>query len=275
MILVDQLLEQKRAPLVMGVINCTPDSFYANSRKQEVYAASAAAEKMIRDGADIIDIGGESTRPGAAYVEEEEELKRIIPVVRAVARLGALVSVDTRKSRTAYEAIQAGASIINDISALKEDESIADVIIQAGCGTVLMHKKGIPLFMQENPFYNDAVQEIKNDLEAFAAAAVEKGIDRKRIIIDPGIGFGKRVSDNLAIIKNLAVFRETGYPVLIGCSRKSFIGAVTGRETEERLSGSLAAGLLAALNGAHILRVHDVKETKDAIMIMHAVSDAD
>lgn len=255
----------------MGVINTTPDSFFSFSRKISIKKAVSAALKMASDGADIIDIGGESTRPGADYIDEREELKRVIPVVKEIAlNVKIPISVDTRKSKVAYEAIKAGAVIINDISSMEDDPAMVDVIKDAGCDIIIMHKLGIPSNMQKNIFYTDVVSDIYNKLEILTENAVSKGIDEGKITIDPGLGFGKSVDDNLAIINNIAYFKKLGFPVLVGHSRKSFIGTITGKDVEERLAGSLAAGVISLINGADILRVHDVSETSDTVKIAEA-----
>ena len=271
---VKKLLFKTETPLVMGIINCTPDSFYSRSRKGDSGEAVETALKMVSDGADIIDVGGESTRPGSLYVSPEDELARIIPFLTELRKKSDIpVSVDTRKSSVAEAALDCGADIINDISALQDDPLLAEIIRRYNCGIILMHKKGIPVDMQKNPSYRDAAAEIKDFLIERALFAIESGINRENIIIDPGIGFGKRLEDNLSIIKNIETFRDSGYPVLMGHSRKSFIGIVTGRETDDRLAGSLAAGIISAINGADILRVHDVRETVDTLKILKAVNN--
>ena len=266
-----ELLKVKKQPLIMGIINITPDSFFPFSRKNSIKKAVSAALKMVSDGADIIDIGGESTRPGSDYTDEEEELKRVIPALKEIA-LGFKipVSVDTRKSRVAYEAIKAGAVIINDISSMEDDPAMAEVVKDTGCDIIVMHKRGIPCNMQKDVFYTDVIAEIYNELEILTENAVSKGIDENKITIDPGLGFGKRVDDNLAIINNIVYLKKAGFPVLIGHSRKSFIGDITGKSVQERLAGSLTAGVLSLINGADILRVHDVKETSDTVKILEA-----
>ena len=265
------LLKVKKQPLIMGIINITPDSFFPLSRKNSIKKAVSAALKMVSDGADIIDIGGESTRPDSDYIDEQEELKRVIPALKEIAlSLKIPLSVDTRKSKVAYEAIKAGAVIINDISSMEDDSLMADVVKDAGCDIIVMHKRGIPYNMQKNIFYTDIIAEIYHELEILTENAVAKGIDRNKITIDPGLGFGKKTEDNLAIINNIAYFKKSGFPVLIGHSRKSFIGTITEKDVEERLAGSLAAGVVSLINGADILRVHDVKETLDTVKIVEA-----
>ena len=272
--MIKNLLKGSGNPLIMGIINCTPDSFYSESRKQNLKDALDSAFLMIENGADIIDIGGESTRPGSEYVGSEEEISRLLPFLKEFRKNTDFpVSVDTRKSSVAEAALEEGADIINDISALSDDPGLADIVKKYNADVIIMHKKGIPSDMQNNPFYSDAVPEIKNYLEERACFAISRGIKADRVIIDPGIGFGKRLQDNLAIIKNIETFKESGYPVLIGHSRKSFIALLlgTGSDPEERLSASLSAGIISAANGADILRVHDVRETADTLKILNAV----
>ena len=265
------LLKTKKQPLIMGIINITPDSFFPLSRKNNIKKGVSAALKMAADGADIIDIGGESTRPGSSYIDEQEELGRVIPIVKEICRsLKLPVSVDTRKSRVAYEALKAGAVIINDISSMEDDPAMAEVVKDAGCDIIVMHKIGDPANMQKDIVYTDVVAEVYHKLEILTENAVSKGIDDSRITIDPGIGFDKKTDDNLAIINSIAYFKKLGFPVLVGYSRKSFIGAITGKKAEERLAGSLASGVISLINGADILRVHDVKETSDTIKVVEA-----
>ena len=227
-----------------------------------------AALEMERNGADIIDIGGESTRPGAAYVSLDEELERVVPAVEELRkRSGVVISVDTRKSAVAAAAVGAGADIINDISALEDDPETVVLAARENKYLILMHKQGRPDTMQINPSYEDTVSEIRDYLLSRAEAAMTAGVPRDRIILDPGIGFGKRQEDNLAILKNIDVFKETGFPLLIALSRKSFIGNILGNDPEERLAGTLAANLFSLVHGADIVRVHDVKETSDTLKI--------
>ena len=273
--MIKNLLSRADKPLVMGIINCTPDSFYSDSRKTDLKEALDTAFRMIEDGADIIDIGGESTRPGSEYIDSKEEIKRVLPFLKEFRKKTDFpVSIDTRKSETAEITLSNGADIINDISALSEDPDLVSVVLKYDADIILMHKKGLPSDMQSNPEYTDAVTEIKKYLEKQAAFAVGYGIKRDRITLDPGIGFGKRLEDNLDIIKNIETFKKSGYPVLIGHSRKSFLGLITGREAEERLASSLAAGLMSAVYGADILRVHDVKETADTLKVYSSVKNA-
>ena len=260
-------------PLVMGIINCTPDSFLPSSRSPEPEVALETAKRMIREGADLLDIGGESSRPGATYLEAREEIERIIPVIKALRRFSDIpISVDTRKAAVARAAFAAGADILNDISSLADDPELAGVAADAGATVVLMHKRGDPVDMQRNPSYEDTLGEIIQDLGEGIARARAAGIPDERIILDPGIGFGKRQEDNLLILKELRTFTELGFPLLVGHSRKSFLGKITGREPEERLAASLAAGVIAQQNGAAILRVHDVAATRDALRVVAAIS---
>lgn len=260
---------------VMGVINATPDSFWEGSRACGLDAVVDAAAAMIEGGASILDIGGESTRPGADYVDVDEELGRVVPAVRAIrARWDTAISVDTRKSAVARAAVEAGADIVNDVAALGDDPDMAPFCAAAGVPVVLMHKKGIPATMQDRPWYDDCPRETLDFLLAAATRAMEAGIGRDRIILDPGIGFGKRLEDNLALIARLDEMCASGYPVLVGLSRKSFVGAITGRPPKGRLAGSLAAACAARLKGASIFRVHDAAETRDALLVFQAVLDA-
>lgn len=270
--MIKNLLSNSGKPLVMGIINCTPDSFYTDSRKTVLKEALDTAFRMMEEGADIIDVGGESTRPGSEYVDAEEEIKRVLPFLKEFRKATDFpVSIDTRKSETAEITLSNGADIINDVTALSDDPELVSVVKKYDADIILMHMKGLPSNMQDNPDYRDAVTEIKNYLDKQAAFAIGYGISKDRITVDPGIGFGKRLEDNLEIIKNIETFKESGYPVLIGHSRKSFLGLLTDREPEERLSSSLAAGLISAVYGADILRVHDVKETADTLKVLKAL----
>jgi len=271
----ERRLDFTAGPLVMGIINCTPDSFYPGSRRPGTEEAVAEAERMISFGADILDIGGESSRPGADYLDAEEELGRVIPVIEKIRERSDIpVSVDTRKARVAEAALDAGADIVNDISALKDDPDLAPLAAARRVPVILMHKKGVPKTMQENPEYSDPVREIAGELAGYAEAAMEAGILRENIIIDPGIGFGKRLQDNLAILRNLKTFSSLGYPVLLGASRKSFLGMVLGADVEDRLGGTLAVHAWAVIHGADILRVHDVRETVEVIRVLSAIRSA-
>jgi dihydropteroate synthase len=256
----------------MAIVNCTDDSFYAESRSRDSEAALGMALKAAEDGADIIDFGGESTRPGAEYVSAEDELRRVVPVIKAFRRRSSLpVSVDTRKAAVARAALDAGADIINDISALEDDPALGSLCAERQAPVILMHKKGIPLNMQDAPGYKDVTEEVTAYLAAAAKRAQAYGIPAAHIILDPGIGFGKRFEDNLVLLTNLDRLGSLGYPLLIGLSRKTFIGEITGREIPQRLAGTLAANALCLMAGAAILRVHDTAETADLVKVIHAV----
>ncbi|MCL6106235.1 MAG: dihydropteroate synthase [Actinobacteria bacterium] len=259
--------------LVMGILNVTPDSFHDGGRFASLPAATAQARAMAAAGAGIIDIGGESTRPGAAAVDVDDELKRVIPVIEAVAaELELPVSIDTSKARVAAKALKAGAVMINDVTALKGDPRMAAVAAEAACPVCLMHMLGEPRTMQDNPHYEDVVAQIAEFFQERISFAVSQGIKRENIILDPGIGFGKAVEHNLAILGNLSEFAALGLPLMIGVSRKRFVGAVTGEDdTAGRLPGTIAANVLARAGGAGIFRVHDVAENVQALEIAEAI----
>jgi len=248
---------------IMGVVNVTPDSFYDKGRFFDSKAAVRHALDMAHQGADIIDVGGESTRPGASDVSIDEELRRVIPVIEAVSKkTDVFISVDTRKALVAEEALKAGAGIINDVSALKFDPGMAAVAAKSGANVILMHMKGAPKDMQNDPVYGDVVKEIKASLSESIERAKTAGVKEDNIIIDPGIGFGKTVEHNLEILCRLDEFKEIGRPICIGTSRKSFIGKILGPEDPgDRLIGTIATCVVSIMKGANILRVHDVKET--------------
>lgn len=259
----------------MGIVNVTPDSFSDGGRYLGIEAAIAHGRRLAAEGAAIIDIGGESTRPGAAFVSREEEIARTIPVIRALAGQGIRVSIDTRHAAVMREAIEAGASIINDISALEGDPDALSVAARSGASVVLMHMQGQPADMQAAPRYEDAPRQIRDYLAGRIEACLAAGIPRERLCIDPGIGFGKTVEHNLQLIARLGDLRSLGVPVLLGVSRKSFIGALSRHEpAEKRLGGSLAAALAGLGRGATILRVHDVAETVQAVAVWHAIENA-
>lgn len=265
-------IERHRArPLVMGIVNCTPDSFSGDGTTQE--AAIRQGHAMLEAGADILDIGGESTRPDAAPVTPEEEQARILPVIRALAK-AAPVSVDTRHGRTMAAALEAGAEIVNDVSALRHDPDALRIVAQARCPVILMHMRTLdPRTMQQEVRYEDAALEVARFLEGRVATLEALGIPRGRICVDPGLGFGKRVEDNLALIARLPLLANLGCTILVGASRKSFIGRISGvAEAGQRQAGSLAMALAAAAQGAHILRVHDVAETVQALKCAEALA---
>ncbi|WP_456341682.1 dihydropteroate synthase [Thermovibrio sp.] len=267
-----------KEPVVMGILNATPDSFSDGGRYTTVELALKRAEEIISQGGKIVDVGGESTRPGAPPVPLEEELRRVIPVIREVRKRlgeGFFISVDTYKAEVARQALLEGADMVNDISGLQFDPKMAEVVSSFGCPVVIMHIKGTPRDMQKNPYYEDAVSEICDYFEERLSFALERGIGRDKIILDPGIGFGKRLEDNLCILKRFSEFRVFGLPLLVGASRKSFIGAITGEdEPQERLAGSLGAIAPAFYGGAKIFRVHDVKETYQFLKLLRAVEEA-
>lgn len=245
----------------MGVLNVTPDSFSDGGKFFDLEKAVAHARKMVEEGADFIDVGGESTRPGSDPVPVEEEIRRVVPVIeRLTKEISVPISIDTYKSAVARAALDAGAVIINDISGLTFDQEMIPTAAQYGASVVIMHIKGSPKTMQQNPEYDDVVQEVAEYLRSQAAKAETSGV--KQIIIDPGIGFGKKLNHNLDIIKQLREFNRPGYPLLVGPSRKSFIGTLLDLPAEQRLEGTAAAVTACILNGANIVRVHDVKEMK-------------
>jgi len=266
-------------PIVMGILNVTPDSFSDGGKYFSLDSAVRRCEEMLEEGAKIIDIGGESTRPGAEPVSLEEEIRRVVPVIKEIRkRFGDdfFISVDTYKSEVAKLSLEEGADMINDVSALRFDENMVNVVARYECPVVLMHMRGTPKTMQENPTYDDVVGEILNFLKERIEFAVNFGVKEENIIVDPGIGFGKTVEHNLCILKRLCEFKVLGLPIMIGTSRKSFIGAITEEsEPEKRLAGSLATYGIAVENGAKIIRVHDVKETVDFLKVFLAVKGAD
>lgn len=254
----------------MGVVNVTPDSFSDGGRYLDAQAAIAHGEELLRDGAEILDVGGESTRPGAEPVGEAEELRRVVPVVEALAGKG-VVSIDTSKAAVAAAAIYAGATMLNDVTALRGDATMAGVCAERGVDVVLMHMPGDPRTMQDDPRYDDVVDDIKAFLAERVEYALAAGIARERIWLDPGIGFGKTLEHNLELLRRLGELRELGRPLVIGASRKSFIGKVDGSAVDERIGGSLASAVLAAAEGADVLRVHDVAETAQALAVAGAI----
>ncbi len=266
--------------LIMGVLNITPDSFSDGGQFFDPTAAIAQAKKMVADGADIIDIGGESTRPFSDPVSEKEELRRIIPVIETIApKVKIPISIDTQKAAVAKTALEAGASIINDISALNNDPAMGPLAAKHGVPLILMHMKGAPKTMQKAPRYDDLMGEISTFLKAAAQKAMDAGVDRKRIIVDPGIGFGKTFAHNFEILNRLDEFKVMGFPLLVGASRKVFIRH-TVKAAEEKdilpqhpdvIAGSLTASVVAALNGAAIIRVHDVAPARAALKVADAI----
>ena len=258
-------------PVVMGIINATPDSFSDGGKYNQLDAALRQAEQMLNDGALILDIGGESTRPGAADVTEQEELSRVIPIIAAIRqRFDCVISVDTSKAAVMSAAVQSGADIINDVRALQERGAL-DVAVAAKVPVCLMHMQGAPRSMQHAPQYSDVVAEVLQYLQQRAAECEQAGIAKHNIILDPGFGFGKSLAHNYSLLQQLEQFIATGYPVLAGMSRKSMIGQLLNVPVEQRLAGSLACATIAAIKGAQIIRVHDVKETVQAVRVVTAM----
>lgn len=261
---------------IIGILNVTPDSFSDGGRFFKFEDAVKQGIKMAEEGADIIDVGGESTRPGSDPLPMEEELARVIPVIETLSKqIDVPISIDTYKSQVAKQALDAGAQMINDISALRFDPEMKKIAAEYKVPIVLMHIKGTPRNMQENPWYEDVIGEITEYLKESLKIAQEAGIDKEKIMIDPGIGFGKRLEDNLNILKNLKKFSILDCPILIGCSRKSFIGKILDLPVKERLEGSLAALAVAIMNGASIVRLHDVKESKRVVNLVDAILRAE
>jgi dihydropteroate synthase len=254
----------------MGVVNVTPDSFSDGGRYLDAAAAIEHGLELVRDGAEILDVGGESTRPGAEPVDAEEELRRVEPVVAGLAGV-ATVSIDTSKAAVAEAAIDAGASIVNDVTALRGDPEMAALCAERGVGVVLMHMPGNPRTMQDDPRYGDVVDEVKAFLAERVEAAVGAGVDEERIWLDPGIGFGKTLEHNLELLRRLGELRELGRPLVIGTSRKSFIGRIDGSAVDRRIGGTIASSVLAAAGGADVLRVHDVAEMAQAMRVAEAI----
>ncbi len=257
-------------PKLMGVVNVTPDSFSDGGQYLDPAAAIRHGEELVRDGASILDVGGESTRPGAEEVEEAEELRRVEPVVAALAG-GATVSIDTSKLAVAEAALNAGASIVNDVTAFQHEPGMAGLCAEREVGVVLMHMPGNPRTMQDDPRYDDVVGDVKAFLAGRMEFAVGEGVAEERIWLDPGIGFGKTLEHNLELLRRLGELRALGRPLVIGTSRKSFIGKVDGSDVDNRLGGSIASSVLAVAEGADVLRVHDVAEMAQALTVTNAI----
>ncbi len=261
-----------RRTVVMGIVNVTPDSFSDGGKYFDPSRAVAHGEQMARDGADIVDIGGESTRPGARPVSADEEISRVLPVIRGLrAKISLPISIDTTKSEVARAALDEGADVVNDISALGFDPAMAPLVAREKAPIVLMHIQGTPRTMQQNPFYENVVEEVKEFLRRRVQFALAAGVEADKIIVDPGIGFGKNIEHNLALLRGLGALADLGRPILVGTSRKTFIGKLLDAAPEERLEGSLAAAVAAALAGANIVRVHDVKEAARAVRVADAL----
>ncbi len=256
----------------MGIVNVTPDSFSDGGLYLDPGRAAERGRELVEDGADILDIGGESTRPGSEPVSAEEELRRVLPVVKALrASSPVLLSVDTTKPEVARAVLDEGADIINDISAFRLDTRLLKLVAEAGAGLVLMHMKGTPRTMQVAPRYHDVTAEVRAFLDERLTVAQAYGVDPESVILDPGIGFGKRLEDNLALLRGLDAVASLGRPVLVGVSRKSFIGKILNAVPQDRLEGTIAAAVVALAEGAHILRVHDVKAVKRAAVVADAI----
>jgi len=270
------LLSEDKQSLIMGILNVTPDSFSDGGQFLNKNSAIGHALKMIEEGADIIDIGGESTKPFSSPVSLDEELSRVLPVIEDLRKeTDVCISIDTTKSEVANQALKMGASIINDVSAMEFDEKMIGIALKFDCPIVLMHMKGIPKNMQENPHYSSLISEIITYLNARIDFVLSKGIDRKKIIIDPGIGFGKSVENNFEIINNLNQFADLGYPVMLGASRKSFIGVTLDVPEHKRVEGSLAANIIGFQKGVSVFRVHDVDQTRKALTITKKIFNSD
>ncbi len=260
-------------PLLMGVVNVTPDSFFDGGRYFDPGAAVEHSLRLTAEGADLLDIGAESTRPGSLPVDEAEESRRLIPVVAAVAKAVSVpISVDTSKAAVAQAAIDAGAVIVNDVTALRGDQAMVGLVARTGAGLVLMHMQGTPRTMQQAPRYDDVVEDVRSFLLERAGFAMEHGVAKSQILLDPGIGFGKVLVQNLDLLARLAVFANTGFPLLVGPSRKAFIGRLVDRPVQDRAWGTAAAVALAVVQGAHVLRVHDVAAMRDVVKVAAAIS---
>ena len=259
-------------PQVMGIVNVTPDSFSDGGRHADAARALAHCERLVKEGADILDIGGESTRPGAAPVPLEQELQRVLPVLEGALTLGVPVSVDTVKPEVMQRALECGADIVNDINALRLPGALEAVAAHPDCGVCLMHMRGDPATMQQRPAYDDVVAEVSTFLRERLQAVRARGVDAERIVLDPGIGFGKSVEHNLELMRRQRELLALGHPLLLGWSRKSTLGALTGRPVEERLAASLAAALASVQLGARVVRVHDVAPTVDALKVWGAAA---
>jgi dihydropteroate synthase len=269
----DWLIEFPGRPLIMGIVNVTPDSFYDGGHYLDAEAAVAHAVRLVEEGADLLDVGAESTRPGADVVNEEEERRRAIPVVTAVAKAVTVpISIDTSKAAIAREALDVGAVLVNDVTALRGDPAMVDVVAREGAGIVLMHMQGTPHTMQQAPHYDDVVGEISEFFEERIRFAVAHGIVRRQIILDPGIGFGKLLVHNLTLLAQLRSFEQFECPLLVGVSQKAFLGQLVDRPVQERQWATAAAVAMAVDRGAGILRVHDVKTMKDVVQVAAAIS---
>lgn len=259
-------------PKLMGIVNVTPDSFSDGGSFIDADRAVEHALKLVEQGADILDIGGESTRPGATPVNIDEELRRVIPVIQRLApQVRVPISIDTMKARVARESLQAGATIVNDVSGLEADLGMLDVVAAGDCGVIIMHMRGTPQTMQDDPQYDDVVAEVRDYLMGRLAIMQSAGVAVERVVLDPGIGFGKTAAHNLSLLTNLAALHQLGRPVLIGHSRKRFLKKLLGRDVEERLSGTIGVSIALAEQGVDILRVHEPQPVRDALLAWSAV----
>jgi len=256
-----------RRPRVMGIVNITPDSFSDGGRHVDSRSALEHCERLVKEGADILDLGAESSRPGSAPLSRDEELARLLPVLRGALGLGVPISVDTYKAETMRVALDMGADVINDIYALRAGDALDVVAAHPSCGICLMHMQGEPISMQRQPSYEDVIGQVRTFLQERLSAVLATGVQAERITLDPGIGFGKRVEDNVALLARQDELLSLGIPLLVGWSRKSTLGALTGRSVNDRLAASVAAALVAAQRGARVLRVHDVAATVDALKV--------
>lgn len=260
-------------PLLMGIVNVTPDSFFDGGRFYDPRLAVEHGRRLVEEGADFLDIGAESTRPGSVPIDDEEELRRLVPIVTALAQAVSVpISVDTSKAAVAKAAIKAGAVMVNDVTALRGDPDMADVVAQTGVALVLMHMQGTPQTMQQAPTYGDVVEEVADFLAERARFAMERGVAKSRIVLDPGIGFGKVLTHNLDLLAHLRMLTTLGFPVLVGPSRKGFIGQLTKQSVEGRAWGTAGVVALAVEQGANILRVHDVAAMRDVVNVATAIS---
>ena len=273
--LLDFMLSNFTKPLIMGILNATPDSFSDGGKFIQVENALAHALQMISDGAEIIDVGGESTRPGSESVSATQQIQRVVPVIEAIrSRSDVLISIDTTLSEVARAALDAGANIINDVSAGNDDEKMFELAAQKNVPIILMHAQGTPKTMQENPYYENVVSEVLNALKQRAAAAISAGVKKENIVLDIGIGFGKRKQDNLALLAHLSDFVQLGFPVLLGTSRKRFMGSICNvNEPAELITATAVTTALGVMAGVQIFRVHDVKENKQALDVTLAIKN--
>lgn len=263
----DRLMTTDNPAFIMAIVNATPDSFFEDSR-----GSIDRALKMIDEGADLLDIGGESTRPGSEYVDEAEEIRRVVPLVREIRKHSDIpISIDTRKLGVMKAAFDEGADMLNDVSALEDDEGMAEFCAETDIPVILMHKRGIPSAMQSDTKYGNVFHEVSDYLDARAEYAISKGIDPSRIIVDPGVGFGKDLDGNIQLIKNCGRLCGGRYPVLMALSRKTCIGQMTGREVDDRLYGTLAADLVSVMNGAFMVRVHDCAPCLDTFAVLKSL----